>query len=73
MKLSDTAADSFSAVKRIGGDAHFMKRITSIGITEGSRLQTVKNDPKMPLLIYTRETLIALSRADAMKVEVEAV
>jgi ferrous iron transport protein A len=50
-----------------------MKRITSIGITEGSRLQTVKNDPQMPLLIYTRETLIALSRADAMKVEVEAV
>ncbi|MBR0130065.1 MAG: ferrous iron transport protein A [Firmicutes bacterium] len=72
MRLSDTAADSFSAVKKINGDAHFMKRITSIGITEGSSLQTVKNDPKMPLLIYSRETLIALNRSDAEKVEVAA-
>jgi len=71
MKLTETKADSFSEVVRIGGDPHFMKRITSIGITEGTELETVKNDRKMPVLVYTRETLIALNRADAERIEVE--
>ncbi len=73
MKLSQTNADGTYAVSGISGDAHLMKRITSIGITEGSIVQTVKNDPKMPVLIYARETLIALNRPDAENVEVKAV
>jgi len=71
MKLTDTRAESFCEVTGIGGDAHFMKRITSIGITPGTELETVKNDRKKPVLIYTRETLIALNRADAERIEVE--
>ena len=73
MKLTDTKPDSLHAVTGIGGDAHFMKRITSIGITEGTVLQTVKNDRKMPILLYARETLIALNRTDAQRIEVDAV
>ncbi|MCR4885241.1 MAG: ferrous iron transport protein A [Clostridiales bacterium] len=72
MKLTETKPDCISKVKQIGGDTHFMKRITSIGITEGTILQTVKNDRKMPVLIYTRETLIALNRTDADRIEVTA-
>ncbi len=73
MKLSQTNADGMYAVTGISGDAHLMKRITSIGITEDSIVQTVKNDPKMPVLIYAKETLIALNRTDAENVEVKAV
>ena len=57
MKLTETTAD--------------MNRITAIGITEGTPFQTVRNDKKMPLLIYLRETLISLNRADAERIEVE--
>ncbi len=71
MKLTETKADSVSVVEKIGGDTHFMKRITSIGLTEGTILQTVRNDRKMPVLIYTRETLIALNRTDAERIEVK--
>lgn len=48
-----------------------MNRITSIGITEGTSFQTVRNDRKMPVLVYLRETLIALNRNDAERIEVE--
>jgi len=70
MKLTETKADSFCEVVRINGDEHFMKRITSIGVTEGTPLETVRNDRKMPVLIYARETLIAVNRADAERIEV---
>ena len=71
MKLIDLKPDLQGRVKSIAGDVHFAKRITSIGITEGSRFQMVRNDKKMPVLIYCRETLIAINREDAGKIEIE--
>lgn len=71
MKLTDTTADMQGRIRSVDGDDHFMNRITSIGITEGTPFQTVRNDKKMPVLIYLRETLIALNRADAERIEVD--
>lgn len=71
MKLTETTADMQGRIKSLGGDDLFMNRITAIGITEGTPFQTVRNDKKMPLLIYLRETLISLNRADAERIEVE--
>ena len=73
MRLTETKADQRGMIRRIGGDAHFMNRVTAIGITEGTEFQTVRNDKKMPVLVYLRETLIAVSRADAERIEVETV
>ena len=46
--------------------------LTAIGVTEGTAFQTVRNDRKMPVLLYLRETLIAVNRMDAERIEVEA-
>ncbi len=70
MKLTETGANAHGLVAHIQGDAHFINRVTSIGITEGAAFQTVRNDRKMPVLLYCRETLIALNRADAERIEV---
>lgn len=72
MKLTETAADMQGNIRSLSGDDHFMNRITSIGMTEGTPFRTVRNDKKMPVLIYLRETLIALNRADAERIEVDA-
>ena len=72
MKLTETKPDQRGFVKAIGGDAHFVSRITAIGITEGTPFQTVRNDRGMPVLLYLRETLIAVNRPDAERIEVEA-
>ena len=72
MKLTETRPDQSGVIRKIGGDAHFMNRITAIGVTEGTAFQTVRNDRKMPVLLYLRETLIAVTRMDAERIEVEA-
>ena len=59
MKLTDTKPGLHGLIRRIGGNAHLANRITAIGITEGTAFRTVRNDRKMPVLIYLRETLIS--------------
>ena len=44
MKLTETRPDQNGVIRKIGGDAHFMNRITAIGVTEGTAFQTVRND-----------------------------
>lgn len=72
MKLTEMKPDQNGVIRKIGGDAHFLNRITAIGVTEGTEFQTVHNDKKMPVLVYLRETLIAVNRADAERIEVES-
>ena len=71
MKLTDSWPDQYGVIRKIGGDAHFTNRITAIGVTEGTAFRIVRNDKKMPVLVYLRETLIAVNRRDAERIEVE--
>jgi len=73
MKLSDLKADSTGIIKSIGTDERFVNRITSVGLIEGTFFQVVRNDKKMPLLVFARETLLALNRNDCGNIEVEEV
>ncbi len=73
MRLTDMKPDQQGVIRKIGGDPHFLSRITAIGVTEGTEFRTVRNDRKMPVLVYLRETLIAVNRADAERIEVETV
>ncbi len=73
MRLTETKAEQHGLIRTIGGDAHFANRVTAIGITEGTPFQTVRNDRKMPVLVYLRETLIAVNREDAERIEVETI
>ncbi len=70
MKLTETKVNDSGEVSGISGDMHFLKRITSIGITEGTGFETIRNDKNMPILVYVRETLIAINRTEAERIEV---
>ena len=71
MKLSELKEGTQAVVRSLGSDARFINRIISIGMSEGAELEVVKNDRKMPVLVYVRETLLALNRADCEKIEME--
>ncbi len=72
MKLDESSAESKLIIRRIEeGDIHLLNRLSSIGLTQGTKLQVVRNDRKMPVLIFARETLLALNRRDAERIEVE--
>lgn len=71
MKLSEMEADREAIVSGINGDARFISRITSIGITPGCRILVMRNDRNRPMLVYSRNTMIALNRKECVGIEVE--
>ncbi|MCR4990565.1 MAG: ferrous iron transport protein A [Lachnospiraceae bacterium] len=70
-KLSELAKDSVAVIKTLNGDQRFMSRITSIGLTPGCTVTVIKNEKNRPLLVYSRDTMIALNRTECEMIEVE--
>lgn len=58
-------------VKDINGDARFISRITSVGLTTGAILKVVRNVKHLPLLIYSRDTMLAINKQEANNIHVE--
>ena len=71
MKLTDLKKDSSGVIARVNGDNRFVSRITSIGLTPGCRVTVIKNEKRRPLLVYSRDTMIALNRNECDDIEVE--
>ncbi len=57
----------------INGDPRFLSRITSIGITKDSVVEVLQNQKKHPILIYGRDTMIAINRKECSKIMVEVI
>lgn len=72
-KLSDVAEHQKVKIISIDGDTRFLTRITSIGLTVGGIVQMVSNQKKRPLLVYSRNTLIAVNRKESEKIVVEVI
>lgn len=70
-KLSELAKDSVAVIKTLDGDQRFMSRITSIGLTPGCTVTVIKNEKNRPLLVYSRDTMIALNKKECEMIEVE--
>ena len=72
-KLSDVAEHQKVKITSIDGDTRFLTRITSIGLTVGGIVQMGSNQKKRPLLVYSRNTLIAVNRKESEKIVVEVI
>ncbi len=70
-KLSELAKDERGVIASINGDARFISRITSIGLTPGCSVTIIKNEKHRPILLYSRDTMIALNRKECDDIEVE--
>jgi ferrous iron transport protein A len=70
-KLSELKKDESGVIASINGDARFVSRITSIGLTPGCKVTVVKNDKRRPLLVYSRDTMIALNRNECDWIDVK--
>ena len=73
MSLSEVKENREALVSGITGDTRFMSRITSIGLTPGCRVKVIKNDKNRPVLVYSRDTMIALNRSECKGITVEEV
>lgn len=73
MKLSELKENQEAVIAKLDGDNRFISRITSIGLTPGCRVHVVKNDRNRPVLVYSRDTMIALNRRECDGIEVTEV
>ena len=70
-KLVELKKEESGVIASVNGDTRFVSRITSIGITPGCKITIVKNEKHRPLLVYSRDTMIALNRNECDDIEVE--
>ena len=70
-KLSELKKDAEGVIASVNGDQRFISRITSIGLTPGCTVTVIKNEKNRPLLVYSRDTMIALNRKECDLIEVE--
>lgn len=70
-KLSELVKNQSGIIASINGDARFVSRITSIGLTPGCRISIIKNEKRRPILVYSRDTMIALNRTECDGIEVK--
>lgn len=73
LKLVELAKEKSGVVASVNGDARFVSRITSIGITPGCKVTVIKNEKRRPLLVYSRDTMIALNRSECENITVEEI
>ncbi|SCY52574.1 FeoA family protein [Butyrivibrio sp. INlla14] len=73
MSLNELGKDSQAIVEKLTGDERFVSRITSIGLTPGCSIKVLRNDKNRPMLIYSRDTMIALNRNECKGIEVTEV
>ncbi len=64
MSLNEVKANTDAVISELKGDARFISRITSIGLTPGCRVSIIKNDKNRPVLLYSRDTMIAVNRKE---------
>ncbi len=58
-------------VKKLDGDTRFISRITSVGLTTGGMLKVIQNAKHLPLLVYSRDTMLAINKREADNIHLE--
>ena len=73
MSLNEVRENTDAIINELKGDARFISRITSIGLTPGCRISIIKNDKNRPVLLYSRDTMIAVNRRECTGILVSEV
>lgn len=70
MKLTEVRPGLHVRIESIDGDVRLLTRLSSMGMAPGASVKVVRNDRHRPVLVFGRDTLLALGRRDAARVEV---
>lgn len=71
LKLTELKSGAKGVIAVLDGDERFLSRVTSIGFIIGCPITVIQNNEKQPLLVYGRDTVIALSRKEGKQILVE--
>ena len=68
--LSEATPGQQFTVQEIKDEARLINRLSSMGIICGSTLTVCQNYKKQPVLLFTRDTLVAIGREESKKITV---
>ncbi len=70
-RLSEIQSGKMVIVREIMADDRLISRTSSMGITGGSTLEVIRNEKKQPMLLFCRDTMVAINRKECEKIFVE--
>jgi ferrous iron transport protein A len=70
-RLSEVRAGTTVTITNIQGDERLLGRTSSMGMIVGSTIEILKNEKKQPLLLFCRDTMVAVNRRECEKIEVK--
>lgn len=68
--LSEAKPGQRYIVREIKEEARLVNRLSSMGVLCGSTIDVCQNNRKQPVLIFTRDTLVAIGREESKKIMV---
>lgn len=66
--LSDAQPGTSYLVTDIKDESRLKNRLSSMGILCGCKIEVCQNLPKQPVLIFARDTLVAIGREESKKI-----
>ena len=69
--LDQLESGQSSVIKELIGGQHFISRATAIGFTPGAEVVSVQNYRSLPLIVFLRDTQIAIDRVEARRIVVD--
>ena len=70
-KLTELKDGQKAKITGISGDRRYLSRVTSIGLNVGCDIEMLQNVNNRPVLVYGRDTMIALNRNESERITVE--
>ena len=71
--LDRVTAGKCVRIERVDGDVRLLTRLSSVGLVPGSTLQVERNDRNRPVLVFERDTRLAINRKECARIQVEEV
>jgi len=68
--LSDATPGSRYCILEIKEESRLVNRLSSMGLLCGSMIEICQNHKKQPVLLFARDTLIAIRREESKKIMV---
>ncbi len=68
--LSDAQPGKRYCILEIKDEKRLMNRLSSMGLLCGSSIEICQNHPKQPVLLFARDTLVAIGREESKKITV---
>ena len=68
--LSESIPGNTYLVLEIKDEMRLVNRLSSMGILCGSQVEICQNHPKQPVLLFVRDTLVAIGREESKKIVV---